>query len=292
MVPAFGTIEDKQIAIANSKAALEGLEATLIASSKGAEAVAMKGEVAERMTTREMILAEAKSSKKQSLIPYGDYQQIENLLGKGSIFTEQMASIKQFSSDPSIILGQMDRVLDKAMSLLNREAAQTTLAGGMFVSSGRQHRISQLGSTHNSGDGIRVSGMENANYRGPTPQGAQSSNTSVFTPFDPRSPNTHLVTNEEHSSQRHKAAGKLAAMHEKKNEALYSSPMRTAGWTNNNPNHTTFGGIAVAGLGFYFISKMYATRQKYKFADKKMRRKRQTPVMDWTAPTDEIITDL
>ena len=64
MVPAFGTIEDKQRAIINSKQALEALEKTLIAASKGAESVAMKGEIASRMTTKEMILAEAKSAKK------------------------------------------------------------------------------------------------------------------------------------------------------------------------------------------------------------------------------------
>ena len=102
MVPAFGTIEDKQRAIINSKQALEALEKTLIAASKGAESVAMKGEVASRMTTKEMILAEAKSAKKQSLIPYGDYQQIENLLGNGSIFSEQMSSKGDIANAPEL----------------------------------------------------------------------------------------------------------------------------------------------------------------------------------------------
>ena len=238
------------------------------------------------MTTKEMILAEAKSAKKQSLIPYGDYQQIENLLGNGGIFSEQMSSIKEFSNDPKIILDQMDRVLDKAMSLLNREASQTTLAGGMFVSSGRQHRISQLGSTHNSGDGMRISGMENANYRGPTPQGAQSSGAFAISPFDSRSPNTHLVTNENHSSKQHKAAGKLAAMHAKKNEALYKSPFKTTGAISNYPNHVSGVVLGSVFFGFYFLNKMYGTHKKYKHADNldKRRRNKAISAADWSLP--------
>ncbi len=289
MVPAFGTIEDKQRAIINSKQALEALEKTLIAASKGAESVAMKGEIASRMTTKEMILAEAKSAKKQSLIPYGDYQQIENLLGNGGIFSEQMSSIKEFSNDPKIILDQMDRVLDKAMSLLNREASQTTLAGGMFVSSGRQHRISQLGSTHNSGDGMRISGMENANYRGPTPQGAQSSGAFAISPFDSRSPNTHLVTNENHSSKQHKAAGKLAAMHAKKNEALYKSPFKTAGVVSNNPTHASVVTLGLGALGFHTLYKMFAVRQKFKYAERRDKRRSKKPisVADWSEPISD-----
>ena len=257
-VPAYGTIEDKQNAIASAKAALQALEATLVASSKKSEQAALKGEIAERMTTKSLLLAEAHAAKKQSLIPYGDYQQIENLLGNGSIFSDQMSAVGNFAHNPDIILDQMDRVLERATTILNRESGATTLAGGMFVSSNREHRISQLGSTTNKGDGMRISGNENANYRGPSPQGTFSTGAAGIQPFDARDPNAHKVSNETHASARHKAAGKLAAMHSKKNESLYSTPM--AGWVDNHPGYATAGSVATFAVFMWGMTRIINNR--------------------------------
>jgi len=260
-IPVFGTVEEKQIAISSARGALMELEQTLVASSKKTEQTQMKGEIANRMTTKGMILAEAKSAKKQSLIPYGDYQEIESLLGNNGVFSEQVNSIGTFAHDPNVILEQMDRVLDRALSILNREAGATSLAGGMFVESERQQRISLLGSTTNNGDGFRVSGNENAIYRGPSPYGAVSNSFKLSTPFDTRNnPNEHKVNAETHGAIKHKAAGKLAAMHAKKNEALYSTPM--GGWTDKNPNQTALVATATVVAGFYFLGKVFSGRKK------------------------------
>ena len=267
-IPAYGTIEDKQNAIMASKAALQALEQTLVESSKKTEQVALKGKIAQRMTSKSLILAEAKSAKKQSLIPYGDYQQIENLLGSGSIFDDQMSSVSNFSHNPEIILEQMDRVLERATSILDREAGATALAGGMFVSSNRQHRISQLGSTSNMGDGMRLSGNENANYRGPSAHGTFSTGTTAPMPFDTRNnPNTHKVTNEIHTSNRHVAAGKLKAMHAKKSEALYSSPM-AGSWVDENPGYATLGSVGALFVLGWTVKGIVSGRRKSKVYEK------------------------
>ena len=258
-IPVFGTVEDKHAAIETAREALLALEQTLVASSKKAEQAEMKGEIANRMTTKGMILAEARSAKKQSLIPYGDYQEIMSLVGEGGVFSDQVRSIGNFSHDPSIILDQMDRVLDRAMSILNRESSATTLAGGMFVSSERQHRISQLGSTNNAGDGIRMSGNENANYRGTT---AFTAGPSIaIAPFDPRAdPNAHKVTEEIHTSLRHKAAGKLQAKHDEANQGLYKTGMG-GNWANKNPGYATAGSVAGFAVLIWGITRLYASRQ-------------------------------
>jgi antitoxin component of RelBE/YafQ-DinJ toxin-antitoxin module len=257
-IPAYGTIEDKQTAITSAKASLLALEATLVSSSTKTEQSVLKGAIAQRMTTKSLLLAEAKSAKKQSLIPYGDYQQVEALLGSGSIFSDQVSAVGNFSHNPEIILEQMDRVLERATTILSREAGATTLAGGMFVSSDRQHRISQLGATTNKGDGIRISGNESAKYRGPSPQGTFSADTQGIQPFDTRNPNAHKVTNETHASNMHKAAGKLAAMHAKKSESLYSAPM--GGWVNNNPGYATAGSVAGFAVLMWGLTKVINTR--------------------------------
>ncbi len=269
-IPVYGSIEDKQYAIASARESLLALEQTLVASSKGAEKAKMKGEIANRMTTKGMVLAEAKSAKKQALIPYGDYQEIQTLLGNGGVFDEQVKSIGDFAHSPEIILEQMDRVLERALSILNRESGATTLAGGMFVGSNRQQRISLLGSTSN-GDGFRVSGMENANYRGEvSPYGAVSNSFKTSTPFDARNPGSHKVSTETHGPIKHKAAGKLAAMHAKKNEALYSAPM------GGVPNNILASGTII-GLGLIWgATKILGGKSNGK------RRKTRPPVTDWS----------
>ncbi len=243
-IPAFGTVHEKEIAIQAARQSLQSLETTLVETSKRAEQAKMKGEIANRMTTKGMILAEAKSAKKQSLIPYGDYQEIETLLGNGGVFADQMQSISNFAHEPSIILDQMDRVLERAISILNRESSATTLAGGMFISPGRQYRISQLGSTTNNGDGMRISGNENATYRMGY-GGGNSTNMSSVAPFDPRAPNVHKVSEESHTTMRHPASGKLNKIHEKKNEGLYRTGFGGP-WHKDNPTHTT--AIAIGGM--------------------------------------------
>ena len=243
-IPAFGTVEEKQMAIESAKQSLANLETTLIETSKRNEQAKIKGEIANRMTTKSMVLAEAKSAKKQSLIPYGDYQEIESLLGNGGVFADQMQSISNFAHDPTIILEQMDRVLDRAISILNRESSATTLAGGMFVSPDRQHRISQLGATTNTGDGMRLSGNENAAYRlgyG----GGGTMNMSSVAPFDPRAPSVHKVSEESHTMNRHPASGKLGKAHQKKSEGLYRTGFG-GNWFDDNPTHSTF--MAIGGM--------------------------------------------
>ncbi len=164
----------------------------------------------------------------------------------------------------------MDRVLERALSILNRESGATTLAGGMFVGSNRQQRISLLGSTSN-GDGFRVSGMENANYRGEvSPYGAVSNSFKTSTPFDARNPGSHKVSTETHGPIKHKAAGKLAAMHAKKNEALYSAPM------GGVPNNILASGTII-GLGLIWgATKILGGKSNGK------RRKTRPPVTDWS----------
>jgi len=251
-IPVYGSVQEKEIAIESARQSLQSLEDTLVESSKRTEQAQLKGEIANRMTSKSMILAEAKSAKKQSLIPYGDYQEIESLLGNNGVFSEQMSSIGNFAHDPSIILEQMDRVLDRAMSILERESqATTTLAGGMFVTSERQQRISNLGSTNNTGDGMRISGNENKNYRMGYGGGNTASNTSIA-PFDPRAPAMHKVSEESHTMNKHKAAGRLNAIHAKKNEGLYKTGLGNS-FSNKYPSHTTVmvvgGFLALAWFG-------------------------------------------
>jgi len=131
------------------------------------------------------------------------------------------------------------------MSILERESqATTTLAGGMFVTSERQQRISNLGSTLNTGDGMRISGSENKNYRMGYGGGNTTSNTSIA-PFDTRAPAMHKVSEESHTMNKHKAAGRLNAIHAKKNEGLYKTGFGNS-WSNKHPTHTT--AIAVGGF--------------------------------------------
>jgi hypothetical protein len=184
-----------------------------------------------------------------------------NLVGDGGVFFDQVNTIGNFAHDPSIIIEQIDRVLDRALAILSRESNATTLAGGMFVDSERQHRISNLGATTNTGDGMRISGNDNANYRGgPTPFAAGA--PVALIPFDTRAdPNAHKVSVENHSSLPHKAAGKLQAKHDKKNEGLYRTGMGSS-WITNNPGYTTLGGVATFAVLVWGITKVITNKPK------------------------------
>ena len=274
-IPNYGTIQDKQRAIETAKAAIQELEEILKQVTSRTEGARMKGEIASRETSRAMIIAEAKSGKRRSLIPKGDYEEIMNLVGKtgDSLFSQQLSTVQEFGHSPEIILTEMDRTLAKAVEVLERESDTTTLAGGFRgVTDPRQHRISALGATvkSNNGDGIHLSRTNNPEYRGNASHGASTTNIPGMSMFDSRGgvdPAKHRVTSSEKQlSSPYTNTTAFVKKHAAKNEGLYRDGYGgvVSNYAHQNPVMSGLVTMFAIGGTVWLASSMYATSKNSK----------------------------
>jgi hypothetical protein len=297
-IPIYGTIEDKQEATTMATRAVRELEGRLIQIADRGENQRLQATIAEKETTRSMILAEAEAGRRENTMPHGDYKQLQMLVGRSSnsLYEGQLLSLKRFQQKPELALDQMDRSIDKAMRILDHERDRAGWLE-MFVTTERQDQLSGLGNRgSNTGDGIRAPSTMNLASRvkvlgpGGHPQGAGeppwvgqplhmiNNQPSIInnTPVNPA--NEHRVTNVHPNGLPSSAPARaFFGTHQMRNEGLYPKPLGgssitevTGGW----------GGVAVAIAGLWILAK---TGKELMLRRMDIKATEAAPAIDFTA---------
>ena len=171
-IPDYGSISEKSFhasAAASALAQTEALLGNFITDSKVSNA---RNDLAERETTRSLLLSETESGMRDGSLTPGQYQQVISLIGrKDSLYEGQIETLGKFSNNPQTLMEQIDRTLVKAGSIIkNRESRYALMGTHGFVTDPRVKQMNQaLGRTHianptvpngMTGDGIRFVKME------------------------------------------------------------------------------------------------------------------------------------
>tara|TARA_B100000282_G_scaffold171921_1_gene124560 strand:- start:2832 stop:4232 length:1401 start_codon:yes stop_codon:yes gene_type:complete len=166
-IPDYGAITEKSFhakAAASSLAESEQILKGYLTNSMVSNA---RNDLAERETTRSLLLTEAESGMQDGSLTPGQYQQLVSLIGrKDSLYEGQVGTLNRFSNNPGKLMEQIDRTLVKASSIIkNRESRYALMGTHGFVTDPRVQQMNQrLGRTHiakptitngMTGDGIR-----------------------------------------------------------------------------------------------------------------------------------------
>jgi hypothetical protein len=122
-----------------------------------------RNDIAERETSRSLLLTEAEAGMRDGGLTPGQYQQVIALIGRGnSLYDGQIATLGQFGNNPSKLMEQVDRTLRKAGTLIaNKESRYALMGTPGFVTDPRTQQTNRvLGRLGMTGDGIRFVKME------------------------------------------------------------------------------------------------------------------------------------
>ncbi len=162
-IPDYGSIEEKNKAGVHMADCLKEIENKMVELGQMMVQANAKAEVANRETTRGIILSQAQADFSSGILSRAQIDQINALIGwnqkPSSQLEGQMRTLNQFSANLNQLLGEMDRTLAAAKRVLDQTRDTNGLAGsGLgFVKTDRQEalgRINAMGST--GGDGIRT----------------------------------------------------------------------------------------------------------------------------------------
>jgi hypothetical protein len=162
-IPDYGTIAEKNF---HSKAAASSLAQTeqmLVQFLSNTKVGSARNDIAERETTRSLLLTEAEAGMRDGGLTPGQYQQVIGLIGRGnSLYDGQIGTLEQFGNNPAHLMKQVDRTLRKAGTLIsNRESRYALMGTPGFVTDPRTQQMNQiLGRIGMTGDGIRSVKME------------------------------------------------------------------------------------------------------------------------------------
>lgn len=157
-IPDYGAITEKSFhakAAASSLAQTEQILKGYLTNSMVSNA---RNDLAERETTRSLLLTEAESGMRDGGLTPGQYQQVVSLIGRSdSLYEGQVGTLDRFANNPGKLMEQIDRTLRKASSIIaNRESRYALMGTPGFVTDPRTQRMNKiLGRTGMTGDGIR-----------------------------------------------------------------------------------------------------------------------------------------
>lgn len=157
-IPEYGAISEKTFhatAAASSLAQTEQMLTGFMVNSKVSNA---RNDLAERETTRSLLMSEAESGMRDGGLTPGQYQQVISLIGRSdSLYEGQVGTLDRFSNNPGKLMEQIDRTLRKASSIIaNKESRYALMGTPGFVTDPRTQRMNKiLGRTGMTGDGIR-----------------------------------------------------------------------------------------------------------------------------------------
>lgn len=163
-IPDYGAIAEKNFHSTAAARSLAETEQTLIQIKTNSTIGAARNDLAQRETTRSLLLSEAEAGMQDGGLTPGQYKQVISLIGrKDSLYEGQIASLNQFANNLETLMAQIDRTLRKAGQIVSNKESRYALAGvSGFVSDPRTQNMNQiLGRIGMTGDGIRSVKMEN-----------------------------------------------------------------------------------------------------------------------------------
>jgi hypothetical protein len=155
-MPMYGTIEEKRQLTTAATHALQQLENLLSNSTSTARVNEARAILGKKETTRSMLLTQAEAGFKTGDLSPMDYQQIQNLIGRNnSLFQGQITSMKQYGNNVGDIFSEMDRVLNRANTVIGSQEDRYTLSGFGFTTEPRMNDLRQVRARlASTGDGI------------------------------------------------------------------------------------------------------------------------------------------
>jgi hypothetical protein len=162
-MPLYGTIEEKRMMTGAATQALSQVEALLVSIGTEAHVDKTRINLGQKETTRSMLLAQAEAGLKSGALTPMDYQQVQNLIGRGeSLFKGQLSTIGQYGNDVPSLLGEMNRTLTRASDVLGRQEHRYAMAGFGFVTDPKMNELRQArGRVGSTGDGIHAPTAQN-----------------------------------------------------------------------------------------------------------------------------------
>lgn len=155
-IPLYGSKEERATAIQTMKVGLSKLEEDLARIYHTSVIQRNKAAIAERETTRSLLLAEAQAGRKEGSISTKDFSELDMLIGRKStsLFEGQLKALDDFT-DNAIVHAEMDRTLNKAGRVLKRDTGMSQI-DSFFTTNTNLGRTMTVVKTDNTGDGMRV----------------------------------------------------------------------------------------------------------------------------------------
>ena len=162
-MPLYGTIEEKRMMADAATQALRQVEALLTSIGTEAHVDKTRIDLGQKETTRSMLLAQAEAGLKSGALTPMDYQQVQNLIGRGeSLFKGQLSAIGQYGNDVPSLLSEMNRTLTRASDVLGRQEHKYAMAGLGFITEPKMNELRQArGRVGSTGDGIHAPTAQN-----------------------------------------------------------------------------------------------------------------------------------
>ena len=162
-IPMSGSIDEKRMATSSATQSLQQIELMLQKTAEKEFTNSIRIMLGEMETTRTMILSQAQAGFKSGALTPMDYQQVQNLIGRGNSLIEgQLSAMNQYGNQKPALIDEMNRTLTRANDVLGRQEHRYAMAGLGFVTEPKMNELKKVrGRMGSTGDGLHIVTTEN-----------------------------------------------------------------------------------------------------------------------------------